>query len=161
MRAHSALQFNNCNSVDTPPTKSFLLIDKVIIQSTLKNCWMFYLHDVTRPNFIIYKGYKTKINLLCWGYWMKSLILHVQGDQIGTFGAKFEKFGTLRLELATKSPELRCQLFWHPFGTLQKFAKEFPKCLEIAWILKKNANFFGYLLDVFALLIEGCCWSIF
>ena len=56
----------------------------------------------------------------------------MQSDQIGTFGAKFEKFGTLRLELATKSPELHCQLFWHPFGTLQKFAKKFPKCLEIA-----------------------------
>ena len=55
-----------------------------------------------------------------------------QGDQIGTFGAKFEKFGTLRLELATKSSALRCQLFWHPFGTLEKFVKKFPKCLEIA-----------------------------
>ena len=57
---------------------------------------------------------------------------NIQGDQIGTFGAKFEKFGTLRLELATKSPALRCQLFWHPFGTLEKFVKQFPKCLEIA-----------------------------
>ena len=79
----------------------------------------------------------------------------VQGDQIGTFGAKFDlEFGTLSLELATKSPKLKCQLFWHPFGTFLKFVKKFPKWSIFALILKKVANFFCYILDFFTLLIQ-------
>ena len=73
----------------------------------------------------------------------------IQGDQIGTFGAKFEKFGTLSKELATKSPKLKCQLFWHPFGTFLKFVKKFPKCSVFALILKKNCQLFLLCFGLF------------